>query len=160
MALITAVTLTSLWGRCSLQTGATCTVHIDQWSNSPPVGCSDERSLRWGWARRDIANLHKRVLAGDQSLSHYNTPADGRLELSGYSGGLFMLVNQKHFASFALLSPPQQRKRGTPNSRCENTMSVFVSSPWKIPLTLTETTYWSHWILQRYFWSTFDEIML
>lgn len=48
MVLLTAVTLRlcSRWARCRHQTSATCTVHIEQWSSSPPVGSYDQCSLR------------------------------------------------------------------------------------------------------------------
>lgn len=63
MALNAAVDLRrrGRWSRCSLQTGATCTAHIDQWSRSTPVGSSDQCSLRWGWAKRDIPSHHEKV---------------------------------------------------------------------------------------------------
>ena len=65
-------------------TGAICT---DRWSSIPPVGpCAPSG---WVWGKRS------RPLAWDQSWSHRSTEADGWLELSGCSGGLFILVKQK-----------------------------------------------------------------
>ena len=121
---ITAVTvrLRGRWAICSLQTGATCPVHIDQWSSRTRVGSSDQCSLRQGWKKRDIPSLHEKALAWDQTPTHRSSEADGWLELSGCSGGLFMLVNQNGL--LPLHSCPQSsRKR-------KNSKSLIVLFFW------------------------------
>lgn len=80
----------SLWdfaagGLAVASTIATCAVHIEQWSSSPPVGSSDQFT-QTGCERRAIPILRVKALAWAQLKLHHKTEADGWLELPACSG--------------------------------------------------------------------------